>query len=166
MTRDEFLRRLKAEREAWEKLLGQVPREHMEEPGVAGAWSVKDLIAHITWHEKEMCDLLDTRQLIGSPWWLLPTDERNANIHEANRDRPLDDVLDEAVTHYPIILEAVMILTDEEFADPATFADMPLDWLPGDILAQNTYLHYADHATALRRWLAELSEESSEQEDH
>jgi hypothetical protein len=29
--------------------------------------------------------------------------------------------------------------------DPGRFTDMPPDWLPWDLLAQNTYEHYQDH---------------------
>jgi hypothetical protein len=47
MRRAELLAELKSEQEAWERLLGEVGEDRMEEPGVAGAWSIKDIVAHL-----------------------------------------------------------------------------------------------------------------------
>src|SRR5579884_1100926 len=43
---------LKAERARWDALLAQVGADRMEEPGVEGAWSVKEIVAHLTWYER------------------------------------------------------------------------------------------------------------------
>jgi uncharacterized damage-inducible protein DinB len=157
MKRDEFLKKLASGRNTWEAVLAQVPRDRFEDPGVAGAWSVKDVIAHIAWHEREMLALLDTRRLDGSPWWLLPTDERNAHIYEENRERPLEDVLAEADAVYAQLVDALSRLEDEAFTDPSAFAEMPSDWIPADILAQNSYEHYEAHRQSLAKWLKSAS---------
>ena len=148
-----FLEELEAEREEWEEALADVPTDRLEEPGVAGSWSVKDIVAHITWHEQEMVRLLDTRELEGSPWWLLPTEERNAKIYQENRERTLRDVMAEADAVYLQLVDALSSLDEEDLNDPAAFVGMPPDWNPGDILSQNTYLHYRSHADSVRAWL-------------
>ena len=66
---------------SWEMLLADVPNDRWEESGVSGDWSLKDIIAHITWHEEQMVEVLEARALIGSEWWDLPTAERNAKIY-------------------------------------------------------------------------------------
>ena len=43
---------LQAERRRWNALLAQVGMERMETPGVEGEWSVKELVAHLTWYEQ------------------------------------------------------------------------------------------------------------------
>src|SRR5262249_54248648 len=96
-----FLANLDAERAGWDVELAEVERAHMSLPSAAGEWSVKDLIAHVTWFEREMVDLLRDRALAGSDLWMLPQDKRNAAIYAENRDRPLDDVLAEARRVYP-----------------------------------------------------------------
>ena len=65
---------------------------------MVGKWSVKDLVAHITWSESEMVGVLAGRALVGSDLWSLTNDERNEIVYQQNRDRPLDEVL--AVFHH------------------------------------------------------------------
>ncbi|MCI0399590.1 MAG: ClbS/DfsB family four-helix bundle protein [Chloroflexi bacterium] len=153
MDRVTFLETLKAGREEWEALLAQVDEARWSEPGVEGDWSLKDVVAHVSWHEREMIGVLDARALAGSEWWNLPTDERNALIYEANRDRPLAEVQVEAKETYARLWAAVQTLSDEELNDPGRFAGMFLDWAPWKLLAENTYEHYQQHVPGLRAWI-------------
>ena len=50
----------------WETLIKQVPHDSLTQPGAAGDWSLKDIIAHITWFEKEMVGLISAHALVGS----------------------------------------------------------------------------------------------------
>ena len=52
MTKAEFLDRLRSGRAEWDALIAQIDEAQMTEPGVVGDWSVKDIIAHVTWSER------------------------------------------------------------------------------------------------------------------
>ena len=52
MIRATFLDSLRSGRATWEALLAQIGADRMMQSGVEGDWSVKDIIAHITWHER------------------------------------------------------------------------------------------------------------------
>ena len=151
----EFLEKIKTERTAWELQLARVPPEQMSAPGVAGKWSVKDLVAHITWSEWEMVGLLEARTLVGSDFWSLTNDERNEIVYQQNADRPLDEVLSDSKAVYARLLELVTGMSDMELNDPGQFAGMPADWLPWRVIAGNTYIHYREHAKNLEDWLDE-----------
>ena len=125
----------------------------MTESGVVGEWSVKDVIAHITWHEREMVGVLRARALVGSDLWNLPLDQRNAAIFEQNRHRPLSDVLTEAQQIFPHLVELVQTLDDQDLIDPSRFAQMPADWQPWQVIASNSFEHYRAHIPDLRAWL-------------
>ena len=157
MTKAQFLDLLRTARAEWDALLAAVPEARMTAPGVEGHWSVKDVIAHITWHEREMLGVLRARALVGSDLWGLPLHERNATIHAENRNRPLAEVLAESRAVYPQLPAAVEGLAEEDLTDPARFADMPGDWVPWQLLAANTYTHYRDHMPAIRAWLDQES---------
>ena len=58
MDRSLFLDELRAARAEWEAALAEIPSERMTEPGLAGGWSVKDLIAHVAWSEREMIGVI------------------------------------------------------------------------------------------------------------
>ena len=155
MDKSEFMSLIRTERQRWEELLARVPPERMETPGVTGDWSVKDLIAHISWHEREMVGLVRARALVGSELWNLPLNERNAEIFEQHRQLSLQDVLAEANRVFPEIMEELEKLSDEDLNDPARFPGMPPDWQPWSVIASNTYEHYQDHILELREWLSQ-----------
>jgi uncharacterized damage-inducible protein DinB len=150
-----FLNAVQTERAELDSLLAQVDKARLTRPGAEGEWSVKDIIAHIAWHEREMIGLLQARTLAGSDLWNLPLHERNAAIFQLNQARALDDVLAEARQAFQQFWEAVQTLSDEELADPRKFRDMPDDWRPWKIIAENSFEHYHDHLPDLRAWLDE-----------
>jgi DinB superfamily len=153
MNKPTFIDNLRTEREQWEALLAQVGEERMLQPGVAGEWSVKDIIAHVTWGEREALGILQAHALVGSDLWNLPQDERNAVVFSENRALPLHKVLTEAQQVYAQLLDAVQALSDEDLNDPSRFRYMPTDWLPWRIVAGNSYEHYRQHTPSIRAWL-------------
>src|SRR5207247_5872271 len=47
MRRADLLAQLRSENEDWEGLLAAIGEDRMDEPGVAGAWTIKDIVAHL-----------------------------------------------------------------------------------------------------------------------
>ncbi|MBI5653173.1 MAG: ClbS/DfsB family four-helix bundle protein [Chloroflexi bacterium] len=154
MTAPELLDRVRADRAAWDALLAQIGEARMSDPGVDGNWSLKDIIAHITFFEREMIGLVRQRALRGSELWQLAQTARNDVIFQQNRDRALRDVLDEARAIYSQLGAALATLSDDDLDDARRFAEMPVEWQPWQIIADNTYEHYRAHIPAVRAWLA------------
>jgi hypothetical protein len=147
-----FINTLQQARAQWEAILVQINEQRMLQPGIVGTWSVKDLIAHVSWYEREMVSVIRLRVFTGSEWWALTTDERNAMIYQQNRQRPLQEIVDEGQRSYTELLEAVQSLSDEDLTDPRHFRDMPEDWVPWQIFAGNSFEHYQDHLPAMNTW--------------
>ena len=154
MEKETFVSTLRTSRSELDRAVAQVDEGRLEEPGVSGFMSVKDILAHITWFENEMLSVLDQHTLAGSDWWDLPAGERNEHIFTANRDRPLAEVRAGAHQVYALLLQALEGLDEGDLNDPSRFRNMPPDWIPYQLLAGNTYDHYDHHAADIRRWLA------------
>lgn len=152
ITKTQLLAMIQTARADWEALLADIPSAWMTEPGVAGEWSIKDVIAHIAWGERESLGVAQARAVVGSELWQLSEDERNAAVFEQNRHRELGDVLAESRQTFHRYLEAVAVLTEEELNDPGRFAQMPPGWRPWRILFDPG--HYQGHADGIRAWLA------------
>jgi hypothetical protein len=152
--KESLIQRVQEARARWDDLAGEVPESRWLEPGLSGSWSLKDVSAHLTWHEREMVELLKTRVLAGSELWLRPLDERNQAIYEENRALPLDEVRSQARQVYRELIEELEKLEEEDLHDPNRIAEMPSDWRLWDLLADNTYQHYLDHLPALQDWIA------------
>jgi hypothetical protein len=153
MDLNQLLTRVRESHDAWTQLVSGVDRDRMAEPGVAGDWSLKDVVCHISWFEEQMVMLLESHALVGSDWWQLPSDERNALIYEEHKALSLDGALQRAESSHYRMTKALSSLPDDFLKDAANFEGMPADWLPWQIVAQNTYEHYDDHAASVRRWL-------------
>jgi uncharacterized damage-inducible protein DinB len=156
MNRSDFLDKVTAARRRWDDAVARVPADRLTEPGLADGWSVKDLIAHVAWSEREMIGVIHARALVGSPLWNLSEDERNAIVFAENRDRPLADVLAEERTLWDELRPGLESLTDEDLSDPSRFRNLPEaapGVLPWQIFAGSTFAHHDHHAGDIRAWL-------------
>jgi hypothetical protein len=152
MDKNTFLQRMTHSRTELDSALASLTPTQCLQPGASGEMSVKDMLAHITWHEAQMIGVIEQMALAGSPWWGLPTDERNAHIYAANRDRSWEDVLAEAQQVYPSVYAALQALPEAAFADATLYREMPPDWEPWQVYAGNTFEHYEHHLADLRAW--------------
>ena len=157
MNHKTFMTKLRHGRAAWEATIAKIPQTRLTEPALAGGWSVKDVIAHVTWFEEEMVAVIEARALVGSELWLLPADERNRAIYEEQRERPLADILAGSERAGRQLLQQADALTEEELINPARFKDMPPDWVPWQIIAGNSFNHYPDHIADMEAWLSALA---------
>ena len=158
MNKTELLDTMLNRRAEWNALLSQVDQERMMQPGVAGEWSVKNIVAHVTWTESETAQLLQASAFAGSQLWELPENERNAVVFELNRDRPLPEVLAQATDVFKQLLDAVRALSEEDLNDPARFQDMPISGIPWRIVVANSFAHYYQHMPGIRAWLERSKE--------
>lgn len=140
-------------RRDWDNLLQGVDEARMLQPGVCGKWSIKDIIAHVTWFDREMEELFRTRILKGSPLWELETDARNERIFQENQFRSLAELRQESLRVFAHLLTALEQVDSAALLDPGAFAGMPPDWMPLEILSENTWGHYEVHSRHIRDFL-------------
>jgi len=177
MTKARFLETLQAERSAWEALLDEVGEERVSEPGAAGDWSVKDIIAHVTAYERGLVEWLEaasrgeavTFDLLDHP----DLDYRNAVIYAENRDRPLEEVLRASEAVFRRLLARVEALPEEDLLDPGRTAwFVEPRWKQRralwECIADDSYRHYHQHVPGIRGWLddKEKRDEHDSANDH
>jgi hypothetical protein len=155
MTRDELLRQILEAKIDWEATSSLLNRQEQDEVPVSGDWTVKDIYAHLAWHEQQMLQFLEAGKFIGSDWWNLPPDERNKLIYDESHDVPADKIREDSRNIHEALVKKLETLTDEQLNDPAQWPGMPTDWMPWDVIAGNTYRHYRHHAQDLKKFIAE-----------
>jgi hypothetical protein len=148
---------LRTERAQWNALLDQVGLDRMEIPGVEGEWSVKQLVAHLTWYEQAVVEGAQQVQSSGTFPRRRPAgmsmDEMNAQIAEESRERSISDVLAEAQAVFEQLLVVIAQCPQDLLNDPHVLR-LPDDTPPWMRVANNSYAHYREHESALRAWLA------------
>ena len=155
--KSELLKGLQEENRQWEALLDRIGSERMDQPGVAGPWSVKDIVAHLTgWRKRTVARLQAARrgEPDAPPPWpahLQTDDEINAWIYEANRDRPAEEVLDESRAVFQQLLDAIEGFPMEVLNDPSVH----LSWFEGQFpSAYDFFAHFhEEHEPDIRAWL-------------
>ena len=157
MKKSKFTELIRSTRLEFDSLLEKFTPAQMTRAGAAGDWLIKVILAHITWHEREMIGMLEAQALRGSELWNLPLDQRNAIIHAGNKDRPLEEVRAEARQVFLSLVEKLEALSEEALNDAGHFAEMPADWQPWSVIASNTYEHYQEHLVQLQNWGVKLS---------
>ena len=155
MEKSDLIRRIEPARRGWDELLSQVSDDLALRPGAEGELSAKDLVAHVTWYEREVVTMLRSRAMDVSGLWALGPDERNAAIFHEASGMSLEDVRAESARVFTALMEQLELLPEEAYQDAARFTDMPPEWEPWKLIAGNTIWHYPDHMGAIRRLLEE-----------
>ncbi len=154
--KSEILSTMRSEREAWEDLLSKVDEARMIEPGVEGEWSVKDVIAHITFFERSMANRLEQAMrgepATRAPLEVLELDESNHIIFEQNRFLTLEQVLRDSRDTFERIYDATSSLSEEDL-NAHRLSGEKLDEPLWEQITGDTYEHYHQHIPPLRKWL-------------
>ncbi len=157
MNKSELLTWLQEEYQKWEALLDQIGPAHMEQPGVNGDWSMKDIVAHLTGWNRWLVTRLQAAarsEAQPSPPWpahLQTDDEINAWIHETSHGRSMREILDE--THQ--VFQQLLVVIEGLPADVRIEPEWHLVWL-GDkrFPAGEFFDHFHDdHEPDVRAWL-------------
>jgi uncharacterized protein (TIGR03083 family) len=155
MTKTHLLETLRSKRAEWDALLAQVPADRMTEPGVAGEWSVKDIIAHLTYYERWFADRLH-EQLRGEVYHPTELDSmgeaRNDVIYEQIKNQSLADVLAASRQAFEKLLAGVEAQPEAFLIEPQTFEGAPGPMLVWEMLRGDVYEHYAMHIPSIKNW--------------
>ena len=119
----------------------------LTEPGVVGDWSVKDILAHVTWWEEEALKYLPLIIEEGRPPRYSThyggIDAFNALMTERTCDLSLADVLQQQEAIHRQLIDYLQSVPEEQFTRETRFRHR---------LRLDTYSHYPEHAKAIREW--------------
>jgi len=147
MTRSQLLRRLD---EAWTALqasYADLSDTEMLVPGVAGTWSIKDIILHVASWEVEAVRHLPRILAGGRPprYSVLygGIDAFNAQTTERNRSLSVGEALRQRDETHRRLIDFIQTVPEDQFITDTRFRRR---------LRLDTYGHYPKHAEAIRRW--------------
>lgn len=164
MKKSELLNWLLEEHQQWEGFLTQIGPARMEQPGVNGDWSMKDLVAHLTIWNRFLVSRLNAAEHNEPepppPWpnHLQTEDEINAWIYESNQGRPVREILDGSQQVFQQLLSVIEGLSDDTRIERMWH----LVWFDDKYYpAGEFYDHFHDdHEADVRAWLARVENDS------
>jgi hypothetical protein len=158
MDKAQFLAEIRDERARLEGVVAQVGGAAMDEPGVVGQWSPKDVLAHIAFWERTFLGWIEAATLGRMPDMPAPgltwedVDLLNDRVYRESRVRALDDVRDEFAASYHPTLALVESTDEGTLFDPERNPLGPRLAL-WQYAAANTSEHYREHRESLEAWL-------------
>ena len=165
MNKDEVLAALEDSRAQIDEVLADLRPDALELPGVAGDWSVKDILSHLTAWQVELLTTLGLAQRGQKPgrpaWDAASVEAQNQAWHQQYRTRPLERVIEDYDGVHRQLLRQFTALTEKDLA-------APLAWRKGQTLSQyvveDVIEHEAEHLPALQAWLATHAESPADVE--
>ncbi len=176
-TKAELLQRIREVHAGYQSVIDALDENLLTAPTRPGAWSVRDVMAHVGADEQWMSGQLEalhadeppTAQSCYGDDVALPQDiditsqdGRNAWQHMRLAGLALDEVQAMAATAHARIVAAVESFSDEEMLMDLTIADLPpmghirpprkgeAAWPLWEWIRGVTYFHYADHVAGIR----------------
>jgi hypothetical protein len=160
MEKSELLVKLQEENQEWEAFLDKIGSSNMEKPGVNGAWSFKDLVAHLAgWNQwlvmrMQAASRGETQPLPPWPSTIVKEDDVNAWLYETNHQRSLSDVLDASRQVFAQLLTVIANLPEDvhiETVEPRYY----LVWIGGQRFEAGEFFdHFIDdHEPDVRTWM-------------
>ena len=159
MNKDEILDALEDSREVFLDAIDGLSDEALQETGVIGAWSVKDIIVHLAMWEAELVKLLwqaaqgekpNTAHFSGTA-----VDELNAAWQESGRDRPLEHALEDFEGVRRQTTRRVQAISEQDLSNPQR-----APWQKGKPLSEwienDSFGHEGEHSAEILAWRARL----------
>ncbi len=153
-----LLHNIRSGHEALAQTLATMTETRMTTPGVYadanGEWTVKDILAHITWWEQSVFGWLGLPRAVERsplPEGELSEEQTNNAIFEGNRNRSLDDVMNSFQHSNQQLVNALEAVSEEQLNQrhkSAPNGPTIFESFPG-----NTYEHYQIHLQSIRDWL-------------
>ena len=155
--KEHLLENLESAHKDLQSLLDDMETEKLTEVGVVEGWSVKDVLAHIAFWEQRVtawAAALNQATQPEPPFWSGDWSEERINqaIFEKNRNRTLQDVLDQWQGVHQSVLRTVQEMSEQDLFE------RKVEWLGnatfGEALPGNSFEHLRHHEQDIRAWLA------------
>ena len=151
MTKQQLLKKIDAAWEAFKESYAGLSDSQLLESGVTGDWSVKDILAHVTWWEEEalkhLPDLLKGERPPRYSVVYGGIDAFNALMTKQKKGLALARVLAEQDETHRQLIAYVKTLPDEQLTTETRIRRR---------IRLDAYGHYPIHAKAIRKWRAKL----------
>lgn len=147
MDRSQLLKRLDKAWVDFKASYAGLAEAELLEPGVTGNWTVRDIIAHVTWWEEEALTHLPLILDGGRPPRYSVKyggiDAFNAQMTAQKKSLSLSEVLQQQADTHRRLIDYIQHAPEEQFIHETRFRRR---------LRLDTYGHYPKHAQAIRKW--------------
>lgn len=153
-TKTELIQAVEREWENLQTALDGLTDDQMQMPGVVDDWTIKDVIAHITFWQVRLVTAMFKAEKGFKPDAIgggAGVDLLNQQNYLDQKDRDFEAIWDDFDSSYQQILKRL-----ENWSEEMLFAPKRFDWMKGDPFARyiegDSAEHYAEHAKHIMTW--------------
>jgi hypothetical protein len=161
-TTEELVSLLQKGNEELFELIQDLKPSQMTSSGVQGFRSIKDILAHISYWNKQGIKWIDSIYQGNKPVMLVQGDnietvreemaEINTRVHECNLDKTLEDVLEEYKKIFEQVLDKVKRLEKEHLEHSFDFP-WTKEPVTGHTIVKWRYWHQQNHTKHIKTWI-------------
>ena len=156
LAKDELLREIRRDRSTWEALLAEAG-DRTAEPGAAGEWNLRDVLAHVTAYHRFLVGTLggEVRTFDDMPEEIgMDLEARNQWMHQQSLGMAWDEVVREADAVRDELERQIERRTDDQLREQLVpWQEWPIWRWVVDLTRGHTEQHHGD----LRAWLDRTS---------
>lgn len=149
LSKTTLLKKLKHNRKQWDSTIESVIIKQKENELVTKKWVLKDVVAHITWYEKELVDALEKKSIVNSKFWNMEVEPRNVEIFEDTQQYTLMDLIEESRKTFNELVKKIESLSDEQLNSENYIKQKEGTRVTHDYIGGITFWHYEEHQDAL-----------------
>lgn len=146
-SREDVLKQIGRKWAEMKSQLADVPANRMDESGVVGPWSIKDIVGHVSTWERAAIQAISSyfpgRDTSALAWPEEGIDDFNMRNVEETRARGLDDLMADPYRTHDELLVFLTGLPDDALSVDDVATRIRVD----------TFDHYAEHTASIKRWL-------------
>lgn len=158
MQKNNFIEMVKRSRSELAHVLRKIDIHHDFNTKINEYWTVKDLIAHIVWYEKEAIFMIVNKDITrNSEIWDKPQDARNQLVYNLIKNQTEDQVKEDFKKTGEELINILTQIDQVMYEESSLYKGMPKEWVPLEIIDGNTHKHYDDHLKALKRSFSYLN---------
>ena len=114
MNKKTLLKKIRYRREHWDFTISTLVKRGLGMEFISKKWRIKDVIAHITWYDKEILKAIENKSIVESKFWNLSIDDRNEMIFKNTQEKTLDEVVKESKSTFDNLILKIEELSNEE----------------------------------------------------
>lgn len=151
------------------EMLEDLPDSLLLEAGVCGNWSIKDILAHLTYWEGQTITLIfqlqrGIEQPTTAHFSSKSINEINDHWQTVSQPRPLEIIWEDFTNIRKQTIRRVKELDEKDLIQPDRYPCLKGKPLI-EIISNNSYEHDEEHADEIREWLDQLDEASQNEPD-
>ncbi|MFW9921193.1 MAG: DinB family protein [Candidatus Thorarchaeota archaeon] len=147
--RNTLLKKMKHLRKRWDSTIGSIIEKGLESEPISQKWYLKDVIAHITWYDRELLNALEAKSIVDSSFWNMDVEARNEMIFKNTQDRTIEELLQESKEIFEGLLKAIELIGEDDLNSEVYIKRKEGTRVTHDFIGGITFWHYEEHEDIL-----------------